>query len=133
MAEPAKLKPLVFVGSSRRDLQAFSEDAKDVIGLALMRVQFGDHPASVKPLHGFGGAGVLEVIADDDGSTYRTVYTVKFAGRIYVLHAFQKKSKSGRATPKNHVELVKRRLKQAEQIHCQWLAGIQAQKGTPSP
>jgi len=132
MAEPAKLKPLIFVGPSRRDLQAFPEDAKDAIGLTLMRIQFGDRPPSVKPLHGFGGASVLEVIADDDGNTYRTVYTVKFAGRIYVLHAFQKKSRSGRATPKNHIELIKQRLKQAEQIHRQWLIDIEAQKRRPT-
>jgi len=75
----------------------------------------------VKPLHGFGGAGVLEVIEDDDGNTYRAVYTVKFAGRVYVLHAFQKKSKSGRASPAHHFELIRRRLGDAARIHHAWI------------
>jgi len=77
------------------------------------------HPDS-KPLKGFGGAGVLEVVEDDRGSTYRAIYTVKFAGIIYVLHAFQKKSKSGIRTPLNEIDKVRRRLKEAEKHYAEW-------------
>jgi phage-related protein len=119
----ARLKPLVFVGPAKRELCAFPETVIHEIGLTLLRVQYGDKPPSAKPLHGFGGAGVLEVIENDDGNTYRAVYTVKFAGRVYVLHAFQKKSKSGRATPQNHLELIHRRLDEAERIHRAWVQG----------
>jgi phage-related protein len=74
----------------------------------------GEHP-SAKALKGFGGRGVLEIIDDFDGDTYRAVYTVKFAGVIYVLHAFQKKSKKGIATPQRDIDLIKARLKRAEE------------------
>jgi phage-related protein len=74
-----------------------------------------------KPLRGFGGAGVLEVVEDHDGDTYRAVYTVRLAGRVYVLHAFQKKSKSGIATPRAEINLIKARLKRAEELHAAWL------------
>ncbi len=77
-------------------------------------------------MHGFGGAGVLEIIEDRDGDTYRAVYTVRLAGRVYVLHAFQKKSKPGIKTPKAEIDLLKARLKWAEDPHAEWLEG---QKG----
>lgn len=115
-----QLKPLVWMGSSRRDLLKFPEDVIHAMGLALMRAQFGDTPPSVKPLRGFGGAGVLEVIQDDDGNTYRAVYTLKFKGRVYVLHVFQKKSKHGIATAQTDLELIKSRLRWAGQLHHQW-------------
>lgn len=76
----------------------------------------------VKPLKGFGGAGVLEVVDDHDGDTYRAVYTVRFTGVVYVLHAFQKKSKSGIATPKHEIALIEQRLKRAKEDHEQWRA-----------
>jgi len=79
----------------------------------------GKHP-DAKPLKGFKGAGVLEVVADDDGNTYRAVYTVKFAGVVYVLHAFQKKSKSGIKTPPEEIEKVKSRLREAEKDYAEW-------------
>jgi phage-related protein len=82
--------------------------------------QGGKHP-DAKPLKGFAGAGVLEIIEDHDGDTYRAVYTVRLAGRVYVLHGFQKKSKSGIATPKAEVNLIKTRLKRAEEEHRAWL------------
>lgn len=78
-------------------------------------------------MHGFGGAGVLEVVEDHDGNTYRAVYTVRLAGRVYVLHVFQKKSKSGVATPKAVISLVKARLRRAEEQHAEWL---KEQKGS---
>lgn len=84
------------------------------MGEAIYRAQQGgEHPAA-KALKGFGGRGVLEVIDDEDGNTYRTVYTVRFADAIYVLHAFQKKSKRGIATPKHEIDLIRRRLHRAE-------------------
>ena len=73
-------------------------------------------------MKGFGGAGVLEVVEDDDGNTYRAVYTVQFAGVVYVLHAFQKKSKSGKKTPPGEIEKVKKRLKEAEKHYAEWTA-----------
>jgi len=84
------------------------------MGYALYMAQLGDKSPSVKPLKGFGGASVLEVVEDYDGDTYRAVYTVKFAGRVYVLHAFQKKSKHGIKTPQHEIDLIKSRLKRAE-------------------
>ena len=100
LAEPAKPKPVVGMGSSRRDLKTFPEDVQAHVGYALYGAQCGEEFASVKALKGFGGRSVLEIVAPHDGDTFRAVYTVKFTDAIYVLHAFQKKSKSGMATPK---------------------------------
>jgi phage-related protein len=107
-------KQLDWIGSSREDIRQFPEDVKDDIGFALREVQQGKKPASAKPLKGFKGAGVLEIIEDHRSDTYRAVYTVKFAEVVYVLHCFQKKSKKGIATPKQEIELIERRLKAAE-------------------
>lgn len=85
------------------------------MGYALYQAQKGFKAPTTKPLRGFGGAGVLEIVEDYQTDTYRAVYTVKFADSVYVLHAFQKKSKKGRATPKSDIDLVKKRLKTAEQ------------------
>ena len=115
------IKPVFWIGSAKADLSAFPEEVKDSIGFALYVAQQGGKHVSVKPLRGFGGAGVLEIVEDHDGDTYRAVYTVKFAGRVYVLHSFQKKSKSGIATPKAELNLIKARLKRAEEGHAAWL------------
>ncbi|MBU1088093.1 MAG: type II toxin-antitoxin system RelE/ParE family toxin [Candidatus Omnitrophica bacterium] len=88
-------KKLVWIGSALGDIREFPEDVKNDIGYALDRVQKGDKPASAKPLKGFGGAGVLEIIEDYCTDTYRACYTVRFSEVIYVLHCFQKKSKKG--------------------------------------
>lgn len=109
------LKPAVFVGSSRKDLQAFPTAVRGEIGQALFEAQLGDYPRQAKPLKGL--SGVLEIRDNFDGDTYRAVYTVRFEGVLYVLHAFQKKSTSGIATPQRHIELVRQRLKDAETIH----------------
>jgi phage-related protein len=109
------MKTLYFVGSSREDLKDFPEDVRQNIGFALYQAQCGEKSANVKPLKGFGGAGVLEIREDDDGDTYRAVYTVKFRDIVYVLHCFQKKSKSGIKTAQQDIELVKRRLRTAEE------------------
>ena len=114
--KPAKrpVKPCLFVGPSRRELKAFPEEVQGSVGHALHQAQCGDEPDSAKALKGFGGRGILEIVEDFDGNTYRAVYTVRFAGLIYVLHAFQKKSKKGIATPKQTIELIKSRLRDAE-------------------
>jgi len=103
------------MGSARRDLLAMPETARQVFGFALYNAQIGLMHPSAKPLKGFGSAGVLEVVEDWRGSTYRAVYTVRIAGAVYVLHCFQKKSKSGIETPKRDLDLIRRRLKEAEE------------------
>ena len=107
------IKPLAWVGSSQQDLRKFPEQVKDMIGYALSLAQTGDKHPLAKPLKGFTGAGVLEVVQDYQGDTYRAVYTVRFANAIYVLHAFKKKSKSGIATPQMDIDLIKSRLQRA--------------------
>lgn len=114
------LKPVRWIGGSLEGLRSFPADVRHHIGLALLDAQRGrKHPAA-KPLQGFGGAGVLEVIEDHDGGTYRAVYTVRFAGAIYVLHTFKKKSKQGIKTPKQDLDLIRARLKRAEEDYRQW-------------
>jgi phage-related protein len=113
-------RPLFWVGSSRKDLREFPEPVKDVIGHALFIAQLGRKHERAKPPRGFGGAGVLELVEDFAGDTYRAVYTVKFADAIYVLHAFQKKSKRGIKTPQKDLDLIKERLRRAEQDHASW-------------
>jgi len=109
-------KQCEFVASSRTDLAALPEEVRRVFGQSIRDVQFGDTPENAKPLKvkGFGGASVLELSEDSDHSTYRAVYTVRFALAVYVLHVFQKKSKSGITTPKKDVDLIKSRLGLAE-------------------
>ena len=112
------MKPIFWVGSSRDNLRAFPAEVRALIGEALYRAQLGgEHPAT-KALKGFGGRGVLEIVDDFDGDAYRAVYTVKLAGRLYVLHAFQKKSKKGIETPLRDINLIKARLKRAEEEHA---------------
>ena len=111
---PLHEKPLEWIGSSYKDLMALPVDVRRIFGFALSLAQTGDKHDSAKVLKGFGGAGVLEVIEDDVGGTYRTVYTVKFSEAVFVLHCFQKKSKRGIATPKEDMDIVHARLKLAE-------------------
>jgi phage-related protein len=113
-------KPVFWVASSRKDLRAFPRGVRLTFGQALFDAQTGGKHPDAKPLKGFKGAGVLEVVEDDDGSTYRAVYTVKLAGVVYVLHAFQKKSKSGAKTPPAEIRTVRARLREAEKHHAGW-------------
>ena len=106
-------KPVEWVGSSLRDLRSFPDAVKEEIGFALYQAQLGGKHVAAKPLKGFKGAGVLEVVEDHEGDTYRAVCTVRFRRAVYVLHAFQKKSKKGAKTPKQHIEVVNARLKTA--------------------
>lgn len=110
-------KPLYWIASAERDHAEFPAEVQDVTGFALDLAQRGSKHQDAKPLKGQGGAGVLEIVDDFDGDTYRAVYTVKFPQAVYVLHAFQKKSKSGIATPKSDLDLIKSRLKLAEAHH----------------
>ena len=113
MSKPPR-KPLKWVGSAKRDLDAMPEDVKNVFGHAIDLAQAGGKYQDAKVMTGFGSAGVLEVVEDDRGNTYRAVYTVKFAGWVYVLHCFQKKSKRGNETPKEDMDLIHARLKAAK-------------------
>jgi phage-related protein len=112
----AKEKLLEWIGSSHRDLMALPPDVRRFFGYALSLAQSGDQHDSAKVLRGFGNAGVLEVVEDDAGGTYRAVYTVKFEEAVFVLHCFQKKSKRGIATPKKDMDIICARLKVAEAL-----------------
>lgn len=113
MATGTLPKPLIWMGSSKKDLKALPPSVINLFGYALYVAQIGRRHEQTKVLRGFGDASVLEVIESTNGSTYRAVYTVRFADAVYVLHVFQKKSKSGIATPKPDVDLIEDRLKQA--------------------
>ena len=110
---PVQMRRLEWIGSTKKDLQALPEEVVDVFGYALYLAQTGSKHAQAKPLRGFGSARVLEVVEDRRGDTYRAVYTVQYAVRVFVLHVFQKKSKSGIATPKPDLDLIRNRLKVA--------------------
>ena len=114
MSDASGLKTLNFIGSSREDLKAFPEEVRQDMGYALFEAQRGQKPAAAKPLQGFGGAGVLEIVERHDGDTYRAVYTVKFRNVLYVLHCFQKKARHGIKTPQQNIELITQRLRTAE-------------------
>ncbi len=117
-AKPAP-KPLIWVGDSLAMVRSFPEAVKDELGVALYQAQLGGKHVKAKPLRGIS-PGVLEVVSDHRGDAFRAVYTVRLEGRVYVLHAFQKKSKTGIATPKPEIDLIKQRLKRAIEIHAAW-------------
>jgi phage-related protein len=113
---PAELKPLAWLGSAKRDLLALPEEVIDAFGYALYVAQTGKKHETAKALHGFGSAGILEIVEDWRGNAYRAVYTVRFSAAVFVLHVFQKKAKHGIATPRQDMELIRERLKVAEQM-----------------
>lgn len=113
--EPA-FKPVIWVGSSLNDLREFPEPVQDHIGYALYVAQHGGKHRNAKPLTGFGGSRVVEVVKDHRSDTFRAIYTLRHANAVYVLHAFQKKSKTGRETPRHDRELINQRLREAERI-----------------
>ncbi|WP_150772437.1 type II toxin-antitoxin system RelE/ParE family toxin [Pseudomonas fluorescens] len=113
-------KSLLWVGSSKKDLKQMPSDVQDVFGHALDLAQSGKKHADAKPLRGFGGAGVLELVEDFNTNTYRAVYTVSFGSSIYVLHCFQKKSTFGIKTAQHDIDLIRTRL-QAAQDHAKGL------------
>jgi phage-related protein len=110
-----KKHDLMWIGSSREDLKEFPDDVREGMGHALYLAQCGEKSSSAKPLKGFSGASVLEIVENFNTDTYRAVYTIRFRGTVYVLHAFQKKAKSGVSTPKKEIDLINARLKAAEQ------------------
>ena len=114
------VKPVEWLGSARDDLRDLPDEVQDFFGYALFLAQTGDKHFSAKPLKGFPGAGVLEVVHQQDKSAYRAVYTVRFAETVYVLHVFQKKSKSGIATPAEEMRVVQARWQEAQRRHAEW-------------
>ena len=111
------MKSVTFVGSSLRDLKEFPDEARSEAGHAIYLAQLGDRAINAVPMKGFGSAKVIEVVIPEDGDAYRAVYTVKFDTAIYVLHAFQKKSTKGSKTSIHDMELIRSRLRDAEQRH----------------
>ena len=105
------MKSLTWIVDSRSNVKSFPAGVQDDIGYALYAAQLGEMSAKAKPLHGLGG-GVMEIAANDESGTYRAVYTLSIGDSIYVVHAFQKKSKAGSATPKPEMDLIRQRLKQ---------------------
>jgi phage-related protein len=110
---PRREKPLEWLGSSKKDLIALPEEVRRFFGHALHFAQNGEKHDAAKPLKGFGGAGVLEVVENDEGGTYRAVYTVRYEEVVFVLHCFQKKSKTGIGMPKEDKAVIETRLKAA--------------------
>jgi phage-related protein len=110
-------RPLVWIGSTRKDVRGFPHAVRRDIGYALYAAQDGEIDPSAKPLGGFGGASVLEIVARHRGDTWRAIYTVRYPEAVYVLHVFQKKSKRGTATPKQDIDLIRQRLNEAERQH----------------
>ena len=128
MSKPTPRKPLKWIASAKRDLDAMPDDVKDVFGHAIDLAQAGGKHPDAKALSGFGSAGVLEVVEDHQGDTYRAVYTVRFTAWVYVLHCFQKKSKSGIKTPQPDLDLIKARLKAAATDFGAWKKASQGAK-----
>lgn len=119
-----KLKPIQWLPSTKEDLLALPEGVQDEIGFHLFQAQLGKKSDRAKPLKGFHGASVLEVVEYDEGGTYRAIYTVQFKEMVFVLHVFKKKSKQGISTPKKEIDLIKDRLKLAEQMYMEWCKEI---------
>lgn len=116
------MKPVLWIKAAKNALMDMPENVITDIGYSLYQAQLGEHPDIAKPLQGFGGANVLELVANHDSDTYRVVYTVRFADAIIVIHAFQKKSKQGVKTPKQEIDLIHERLKRAEDLYREWKA-----------
>lgn len=115
------LKPIIWIASTKDDLLDLPEGVQDEIGHALYQAQKGGKSDKAKPFKGFGSAAVLEIVENNEGGTYRAVYTVKFKDAIAILHIFQKKSKKGIATPKQDMDLIKSRFKMAELEYEAWV------------
>ena len=114
------VKPVAWVGSSTKDFRSFPDQVQDAMGFALYQAQIGAWHTAMKTMKGFTGGGVVELVESHQGDAYRAVYTVRFAQAVYVLHAFQKKSKSGIKTPSQDMAMIKARLKLAEEHHRQY-------------
>jgi len=117
MQEKPKTKPIEWVGTSLKDMRAMPDEVKRFFGVALFAAQVGGKHPEAKPMKGFTGSGVLEVVEDYNTDTYRAVYTVRYVDAVYVLHVFQKKSKKGIATPQEEIDKIKKRLSAVEELH----------------
>ena len=126
MAAAPTIKSVFWTGHTKEDLSAFHEDVRDAVGQALFEAQRGGRHRGVKPLRGHGDASVLEIVVDHVGDTFRAVYTIRWPNRVYVLHVFQKKSKSGIRTPKADLDLIGTRLRRLAESH----AATRREKGT---
>ena len=119
MAKTARpLRPLLWIGSSKKDYRDFPPRVQENLGFELFLAQTGQHPPSAKPLKGLG-TGTVELVENFDGDTYRAVYSVRFSQAVYVLHCFKKKSKQGIKTPQSDIDLIRRRLRAAEQDYIE--------------
>jgi phage-related protein len=120
MTNELSTRPLLWVASSKRDLMEMPDEPRREFGHGLHVAQLGKLPKSGKPLTGFGGISVMELVEDHESSTYRAVYTVRYPEVVAVLHVFQKKSKQGKKTDKKDIDLIKSRLKIAEEMYIEW-------------
>ncbi len=123
MRDIHSLKPVLWIGSSRKDLKDMPEEVQSEFGHSLREIQKGKDPGNTKPLRHLGESSISEIVVNEREGTFRTVYTVEFKDVIAVLHVFQKKSKSGIATPKKEIDLVLQRLKQARIEYFEWKRG----------
>ena len=120
MFDNRSMKPVLWIGSTRKDLRNMPEEVQSEIGHSLREIQKAKDPGNSKPLKHLGESGILEIVVDERQGTFRAVYTVEFKDAIAVLHVFQKKSKSGIATPKKEIDLILQRLKQARIDYHNW-------------
>jgi phage-related protein len=125
----SKLKPLAWIGGSKRDIRRLPRSVRKLFGFALRLAQQGLRHPDAKSLKGFGSGALIEVVEDFDRNTYRAVYTVEFEGVVYVLHVFQKKSKEGSKTPRADIELIRKRLKDARADYRNRERGKDAEEG----
>ena len=110
-------RPVEWLGSTRKDVRSFPHPVRRDIGMALYAAQHDELDPAARPMKGFGGSSVVEIVSDFRGDTWRAVYTVRFTEAVYVLHAFQKKSKRGIAAPRQDIDLIRRRLAEAGRLH----------------
>jgi phage-related protein len=127
MVVPPNIRPVFWIGRTKENLSDLHDDVRDTVGQALFEAQMGGKHSSTKPLSGYGDASVLEIVVDHAGDTFRAVYTVRWPERVYVLHVFQKKSKSGIRTPKGDINVIDDRLKRLREQHA---AMAKRKKGT---
>jgi len=129
MLVPSNMKPVSWIGRTKQDLSALHQDVRDAVSQALFEAQKGGKHAKAKALSGYGDAGVLEIVTDHEGDTFRTVYTVRWPDCVYVVHMFQKKSKSGIKTPKADLDLIDERMKRITKARAE-AAKAKRKKGT---
>jgi phage-related protein len=120
MRDTRPMKPVLWIGSSKKNLRDMPDDVQSEVGHSLREIQKGKDPGNTKPLKHLGVSGISEIVVDDRAGTFRAVYTVEFKDAIAVLHVFHKKSTSGIATPKKEIELILQRLKQARIEYHEW-------------